>query len=60
MHIDKATAAVAYMMGVKEVYAVGGAHAIAAFAYGTETIKKTDIVAGPGGPLYIFSENDRL
>ncbi|MFP3133406.1 MAG: histidinol dehydrogenase [Nitrososphaeria archaeon] len=53
MHIDKATAAVAYMMGVKEVYAVGGAHAIAAFAYGTETIKKTDIVAGPGGP-YTF------
>ncbi len=53
MHIDKATAAVAYMMGLKEVYAVGGAHAIAAFAYGTDTIKKTDIVAGPGGP-YTF------
>ncbi|MDP8023460.1 MAG: histidinol dehydrogenase [Nitrososphaeria archaeon] len=53
LHIDKATAAVAYMMGLKEVYAIGGAHAVAAFAYGTDTVKRTDIIAGPGGP-YTF------
>jgi histidinol dehydrogenase len=33
---------------VDEVYAVGGAQAIAALAYGTETIAAVDVVAGPG------------
>src|SRR3954470_1181495 len=33
---------------VNEVYAIGGAQAIAAFAYGTETIDPVDLVAGPG------------
>jgi histidinol dehydrogenase len=33
---------------VDEVYAIGGAQAIAAFAYGTETIDAVDLVAGPG------------
>jgi histidinol dehydrogenase len=36
--------------GVQEVYALGGAQAIAAFAYGTETIAPVDVVAGPGSP----------
>src|SRR5436190_12549853 len=34
--------------GVDEVYAVGGAQAIAALAYGTETIDRVDVIAGPG------------
>ncbi|NCB42421.1 MAG: histidinol dehydrogenase [Clostridia bacterium] len=34
--------------GVDEIYAVGGAHAIAAFAYGSEQIKKVDMIVGPG------------
>jgi histidinol dehydrogenase len=34
--------------GVHEVYAVGGAQAIAALAYGTETIGRVDLIAGPG------------
>jgi histidinol dehydrogenase len=34
--------------GVDEVYAIGGAQAIAALAYGTETIERVDIIAGPG------------
>jgi histidinol dehydrogenase len=34
--------------GVDEVYAIGGAQAIAALAYGTETIDPVDLVAGPG------------
>ena len=36
------------LCGVHEVYAIGGAHAIAALAYGTETIERADVVAGPG------------
>jgi histidinol dehydrogenase len=36
------------LAGVKEVYKVGGAHAIAALAYGTQTIKKVHKVVGPG------------
>jgi len=34
--------------GVDEVYAIGGAQAIAAFAYGTESIQPVDLIAGPG------------
>src|SRR3954469_25913305 len=34
--------------GVDEVYAIGGAQAIAALAYGTETIDRVDLIAGPG------------
>lgn len=40
--------AAARMLGVDEVWAVGGAHAIAALAYGTETISRVDKIAGPG------------
>ncbi|MBI5632933.1 MAG: histidinol dehydrogenase [Nitrospirae bacterium] len=36
------------MLGVKEVYRVGGAQAVAAFAYGTKSIKKVDKIVGPG------------
>lgn len=34
--------------GAREIYAVGGAQAIAAMAYGTESLKPVDMVAGPG------------
>ena len=40
--------AAASVAGVSSVYKVGGAQAIAAFAYGTETIPKVDIITGPG------------
>ncbi|MEM1569426.1 MAG: histidinol dehydrogenase [Candidatus Bathyarchaeia archaeon] len=36
--------------GVDEAFRVGGAQAIAAMAYGTETIPKVDKIIGPGGP----------
>ena len=35
--------------GVEEAYAVGGAHAVAALAFGTETIHAVDKIVGPGG-----------
>jgi histidinol dehydrogenase len=41
-------AAAADLIGVDEVWAVGGAQAIAAMAYGTETIPRVDKIVGPG------------
>ncbi len=41
---------VAKMLDLPAVYKIGGAHAIAAMAYGTETIKQVDKIVGPGGP----------
>jgi histidinol dehydrogenase len=44
--------AAAGMLGVKEFYRVGGAQAIAALAYGTESIVRVDKIVGPGN-LYV-------
>jgi histidinol dehydrogenase len=41
-------AAALVALGVTEVYAVGGAQAIAALAYGTETVPRVDKITGPG------------
>lgn len=43
-----ATLAALKIAGVDEVYAIGGAQAIAAVAYGTETIKPVAVIVGPG------------
>ncbi|OGW68785.1 MAG: histidinol dehydrogenase [Omnitrophica bacterium GWA2_50_21] len=48
--IDPHILAVANLLGVKEIYRVGGAQAIAALAFGTRTIAKVDKIAGPGNP----------
>ncbi len=40
--------AAAYLAGVQQVFAVGGAQAVAALAYGTETIAAVDKIVGPG------------
>jgi histidinol dehydrogenase len=40
------------LAGVEEVYRMGGAHAIAALAHGTETIRPVDVIVGPGN-LYV-------
>lgn len=34
--------------GVKKIYKVGGAQAVAALAYGTESVERVDLIAGPG------------
>ena len=41
-----------HICGIKESYKVGGASAVAAMAYGTQTIKKTDVITGPGN-IYV-------
>jgi histidinol dehydrogenase len=50
--IAPATLAAAALAGVDEVYAIGGAQAIAALAYGTESIAPVDVIAGPGN-MYV-------
>ena len=47
-HPAKEALAAAFLLGINEFYRVGGAHAIAALAYGTETIPRVDKIAGPG------------
>jgi histidinol dehydrogenase len=44
----QATLAAAAFLGVREFYRVGGAHAIAALAYGTAEIPRVDKIVGPG------------
>lgn len=46
--VTPATLVAAHLAGATEVAKVGGAQAIAALAYGTESIKKVDKIAGPG------------
>jgi histidinol dehydrogenase len=47
-HPAKESLAAAAMLGVNEFYRVGGAHAIAALAYGTASIPRVDKIVGPG------------
>ncbi|PLX32141.1 MAG: histidinol dehydrogenase [Clostridiales bacterium] len=44
--------AAAHVAGIEEIYKVGGAQAIAALAYGTETINPVDKITGPGN-IYV-------
>ncbi len=43
-----ATLVAARELGIDEIYAIGGAQAVAALAYGTETIPAVDVIVGPG------------
>ena len=47
-HVATETLAAAAVAGVDEVYRVGGAQAVAAMAFGTETIGAVDVIVGPG------------
>jgi len=46
------TLAAAHLLGMTEFYRLGGAHAVAALAYGTATITRVDKIVGPGN-LYV-------
>ncbi len=50
--INSAVLVAADICGIKDIYKVGGAQAVAALAYGTETIKKVDKITGPGN-IYV-------
>ncbi len=47
-YADEGIMAAAYICGVNHLYAVGGSQAIAAMAYGTDSIPKADVIVGPG------------
>jgi histidinol dehydrogenase len=51
--------AAAYVAGVTRAFTVGGAQAVAALAYGTETIPKVDKVTGPGN-AYVAAAKRRV
>jgi histidinol dehydrogenase len=50
--INPAVLVAAQEAGVQEIYRVGGAQAIAALAFGTDTIPKVDVITGPGN-IYV-------
>jgi histidinol dehydrogenase len=50
--VAPAVLAAAALAEVDEVYAIGGAQAIGAMAYGTETIRPVDVISGPGN-IYV-------
>jgi histidinol dehydrogenase len=46
--INPVILAVCHELGIKEVYRIGGSQAVSAMAYGTETIRKVNMIVGPG------------
>ncbi|MFL5824733.1 MAG: histidinol dehydrogenase [Solirubrobacteraceae bacterium] len=50
--VDPAILAACRLTGASEMYRMGGAQAIAALAYGTETVRPADVIVGPGN-LYV-------
>lgn len=54
--VDAATLVAARIAGVETVYKVGGAQAVAAVAYGTETVKKAQKIVGPGSPWVVAAK----
>ncbi len=51
--------AAAHLSGVDRVFTIGGAQAVAALAYGTETVPKVDKIVGPGN-AYVASAKRRV
>jgi histidinol dehydrogenase len=54
--VDAATLVAARLAGVETVYKVGGAQAVAAVAYGTETVGKALKIVGPGSPWVVAAK----
>lgn len=54
--VDAATLVAARLAGVKTVYKVGGAQAVAAAAFGTETVRKAQKIVGPGSPWVVAAK----
>jgi histidinol dehydrogenase len=56
--VPVAILAAASVAGVDEVYRMGGAQAIAALAYGTATIPRVDVLAGPGNVYVMLAKKE--
>lgn len=57
-NVSPLTLVAARESGVTEIYKVGGAQAIAAMAYGTESIPRVDIIAGPGNIFVTMAKKE--
>ncbi len=56
--LDVASIVAADMCGVKHLFKIGGAHSISAMAYGTKSVPKCDVIAGPGGPYVSAAQRE--
>jgi histidinol dehydrogenase len=56
--IPDSTLAAAALAGVDEVYRMGGAQAVAALAYGTETVDPVDVIVGPGNAYVAIAKRE--
>ena len=56
--VSPVTLAAAAIAGVDEVHAIGGAQAIAAMAFGTESIRPVDVVCGPGNRFVALAKRE--
>jgi len=56
--LNPAVLVAAAELGIREIYKVGGAQAIAALAYGTETIRKVDKITGPGNAFVATAKRE--
>jgi histidinol dehydrogenase len=57
--LDPVLLAAAHYCGISSIYMMGGAQAIAAFAYGTETVPRVDKICGPGN-LYVATAKQQV
>lgn len=56
--LPSAVLVAAHIAGVKEIYKAGGAQAVAALAYGTETISSVDKIVGPGNIFVALAKRE--
>jgi histidinol dehydrogenase len=56
--VPDSTLAAAALAGVDEVYRIGGAQAVAALAYGTQTIDAVDVIVGPGNAYVAIAKRE--
>jgi histidinol dehydrogenase len=56
--VPDATLAAAALVGITEVVRMGGAQAIAALAYGTETVRPVDVIVGPGNRYVALAKRE--
>jgi histidinol dehydrogenase len=52
------TLAAAALVGITDVYRIGGAQAIAALAFGTETLRPVDVIVGPGNQFVALAKRE--
>jgi histidinol dehydrogenase len=57
-NVPGVTLAAAALAGVDEVYRIGGAQAIAAMAYGTESVPAVDVIVGPGNVYVALAQRE--